>query len=134
MSLPNGGPAFFGVMAAFLVWRVVRPALLALWRLPVKPAAKHTPSAPSAPSGVLPTAVSVGLIFLGLGGALNVQGQPAPVGTAMDSVMAESVIQQITIDDQYAQASAKIHWRAVRGQSLPLLAGSAASQKSGAKP
>ena len=125
LSLPNGGPAFFGVMAAFLVWRVVRPALLALWRLPVKPAAKHTPSAPSAPSGVLPTAVSVGLIFLGLGGALNVQGQPAPVGTAMDSVMAESVIQQITIDDQYAQASAKIHWRAVRGQSLPLLAGSA---------
>ena len=35
--------------------------------------------------------------------------------------VAESVTQQIRVEDKFALATAKIHWQAVKGQMLPLL-------------
>ena len=49
LRTPNGAPAFFWILLAFLVLRVLVPALRQLFRLPRKPAA--APIAPAASSG-----------------------------------------------------------------------------------
>jgi len=113
---PNGAAAFIGVLVAFLVLKVVLPSLRLLWRLPAKP----EPHTPVAASGAIPTTAILILVFLGLGGVMTVKAQP-PLPLPSASVVAESVTQQIAIDDQYALATAKIHWQAEKGQLLPLL-------------
>jgi hypothetical protein len=108
---PNGTVAFLVVLGAFLLLKVVLPALRALLHLPVKP----RPADPApAPGAIAP--VSLLLISLALGATLTAHAQPAP-----PPGLAESVTQAIAIDDQYALATAHIHWQAERGQTLPLL-------------
>jgi hypothetical protein len=123
---PNGAPSFVGVVAVYLLWKVVFPALRPLWRLPAKPESPQggdslSPLDPPPASGAVPTAVSLLLILLGITAATLAQGEPTPPSLPTDAVIAESVTQQIEIDDQYAVATAKIHWQAEKGQLLPLL-------------
>ena len=49
------------------------------------------------------------------------RSEDAPAQFADSPALAESVTQQIRIEDQFALATAKIHWRAEKGQMLPLL-------------
>ena len=107
LRLPNGAPAFVAVIAAFLLLHVLIPSVKQLWRVPAKPKTDFLPP----PTAVPPvTALLVGLCLLG--GAMNLRAA---------NVLPESVTQQITIANDTATATAKIHWQAQRGDVLPLL-------------
>jgi hypothetical protein len=106
----NGAATFLAVIAAFILLHLVTPALKQLWQLPGKPKSDLAPLPESgAPRAV---AMLVGLLWLGSAMAGH---------CASDAAFAESVTQQIRIEDQFASATAKIHWQAEKGQVLPLL-------------
>ena len=84
-----------------------------LWRLPPRP----EPAAASGESGAAPAATALivgGLLWLSGGAAITRAAEPA--------MLPDSVTQTIRVEDTFALATAKIHWQAVRGQVLPLLA------------
>jgi hypothetical protein len=112
LRLPNGAPAFVGVIGAFLLLQIVLPALKQLWQLPAKPKA-DLPPPPEREAAPVVTALLVGLCLLG--GALN--GRCADASAPVP----DSVTQQIRVEDSFALATAKIHWQADKGQVLPLL-------------
>ncbi len=140
----NGAAAFFIVVGAFLFLHVVIPALKRLWQLPEKPKSELPPPPPE--SGA-PRAVASLIGLLLLGGAMSGRSadfqsavsrisNPQPPANSTPSGMqfgdtadyksalpalAESVTQQIRIEDQFALATAKIRWQAEKGQVLPLL-------------
>jgi hypothetical protein len=137
LRLPNGAPAFFAVVGAFLLLQVVVPSLKQLWRLPTKPKS-DLPPPPEDEAAPVVTALLVGLCLLG--GALtgrsaelnsavsqisNLRATPSRVqlGDTADykSALPDSVTQQIRVEDKFALATAQIHWQAEKGQSLPLL-------------
>ena len=105
----NGAAAFFVVIAAFLFMQVLIPALKQLWQLPEKPKSELPPPESGAPRAVV---MLIGLMWLGGAMTGHCANEPAP---------AESVTQQIRIEDQFALATAKIRWQAEKGQVLPLL-------------
>jgi hypothetical protein len=122
---PNGTRAFLLVAAAFLLWKVVLPALRPLWQLPDKPrpAAPPEPVEPAAPvsdAGAASATVSLLLVLLALGGTMTGHAAPA-VLPAPAPVLAETVKQTVQTDGQYALATARIHWQAEKGQTLPVL-------------
>jgi hypothetical protein len=108
LRLPNGAPVFLGVIAAFLVLQVVFPSLRQILRLPEQPNTDLPPPQTDVPPVV--ATLLIGLLLLG--GALN--GRAA-------NAMPESVLQQLRVEDGFATATAKIHWQAEKGETLPLL-------------
>jgi len=111
LRCPNGAEAFLVIIAAFLLVHVVIPALRQLWRLPRQ-------SAPAAEGGATPAAATLlvgGLLWLSLGCATYAK---EPLGAP---ALAESVTQDIRIEEKFALATAKIRWQAEKGQALPLL-------------
>ena len=108
LRLQNGAKAFCFVLAAFVVLHVLIPALRRLWDLPR--AAKVSEAGSGAPA-----VATILLLFasLQLGFA---QAKAAPTVQP-----AESVSQQIRVEEKFALATAKIRWRAEKGQVLPLL-------------
>jgi hypothetical protein len=132
----NGAAAFFVVVAAFLFLQVVIPALKRLWQLPEKP---KTDLPPSPEESGAPRAVALLIGLLLFGSAINGHSagsqptslnsypryadssMPVSLSSASQSVLAESVTQQIRIEDKFALATAKIRWQAEKGQVLPLL-------------
>jgi len=116
---PNGGVPVVAVALLFLVIHIVFPGLRQL-RLGAA-APRPEPSGPSSHG----TAAATACLLLALAGAgepsaLAKSPPPAPA-PAMQLAVADSVSQQIRIEDRYAQASARLHWRAERGQRLPIL-------------
>jgi hypothetical protein len=132
----NGAAAFFIVLAAFLFLQVVIPLLKRLWQLPERPKSELPPS-PEESGAPRAVALLIGLLLLG--SAINghsAGSQPTSLNSyprytdssmpvspsgASQSVLAESVTQQIRIEDKFALATAKIRWQAEKGQVLPLL-------------
>ncbi len=118
---PNGAGAFGLVIMAFLLWQIAIPALRRLWRAPRQP----TPAPAAKPKhGPAPAAAAflIGLICLGIGGeGCATNNSQKPTAKNNDSIRAESVIQDIRIEDKFALATAKIRWQAVSGETLPLL-------------
>ena len=112
LRLSNGAPAFLAVLAAFLLLHVVIPSLKQLWHLPAKPKTDLPPAQTDAPPVV--AALFIGLLLLG-----------GAVSSHAAAVLPESVTQQIRVEDGFATATAKIHWQAAKGESLPLLFGPA---------
>ncbi|MGA3179583.1 MAG: hypothetical protein ABSF38_04490 [Verrucomicrobiota bacterium] len=121
LNFPNGAPAFFWILSAFLVCRVLFPALRQLSGLPRRPAA--APAEPS--SGPAPATfvlLAAGLYWMScahataLGAPLPSKSDPAPAPAIPDSVT-----QTIRVEDNLALATAQIRWQALRGQALPLL-------------
>ena len=113
LRFPNGAPLFFWLLFVFLLWNVALPVLANLWRLPPRP----EPAAASGESGAAPAATALivgGLLWLSGGAAITRAAEPA--------MLPDSVTQTIRVEDTFALATAKIHWQAVRGQVLPLLA------------
>jgi hypothetical protein len=133
LRLPNGTPAFFAVVVAFLLLHIVVPSLKQLWRLPARPKLDLPP----------PTVVALLVGLCVLSGAMTSRGaglnsaaaqnstlwtvpdRVQPATTAVDksapTALPDSVTQQIQIEDTFAMATAKIHWQAKKGQVLPLL-------------
>ena len=100
-----------------LLLRVLIPSLKQLWSVPPKP----KPDVP--PPGVLPppTVVAALLaILLTLAGAMNVRSAGSQASNPQPP-LPQTVTQQIRVEDKFALATAKIHWQAEKGQTLPLL-------------
>jgi len=129
---PNGAKAFFLVLAAFLVLHVVIPALRRLWSLS-RTAATENGTAPATATIVL----MFGLLSLcGYRASAVSSGEPVQADLTAEtrgtqsgkasaavrtSAIAEVASQQIRIEENFALATAKIRWDAVKGQTLPLL-------------
>jgi hypothetical protein len=119
LRFPNGAPAFFWILLAFLVLRVLIPALRQLSRLPRKPAAAPAaPSSGAAPATLALLAASVYWMSCGHGLVL---GADTKTNSAPAPSIPDSVTQTIRVEDKLALATAKIRWQALRGQALPLL-------------
>jgi len=116
LRTPNGAPAFCWVLLAFLVLRVLVPGLLQLFRLPRKPAAAAAPSNGAAPATL---ALLAGIYWMSAG---VVSAADAKTNGVPAAAIPDSVTQTIRVEDKLALATAKIHWQALKGQALPLLA------------
>jgi hypothetical protein len=109
---PNGAGAFLLIVAAFFVWRLAIPALRRLWQAPRKPKPAATPGAGAA-------AATAAVVFALLIHAASGQ-ETAPL-LPKEPPVAETVAQQIRVEEKFALATAKVRWQAVKGQRLPLL-------------
>lgn len=107
---PNGAPWFFAVVAVFVLLHVVVPGLRGLWSLPRMPA---SPTAAAATAALVLVATTP---FCGA----QTNSTAAPVSPL--SPLADSIAQQIRVEDRFVVATAKIRWRAEQGAGLPLLA------------
>lgn len=110
---PNGVTAFFILLIAFGLLHIVWPTAKRLWQLPAKP--KETIPPDSA-------APAVALLLFGFLLALDGNAFAATKPTLRDvAPIAESVRQEIRVEDKFAFASAKIRWSAIKNQRLPIL-------------
>ena len=114
---PNGAAAFFVVLMAFLLLRVIVPAFRTMLRVPRKPAPPMEPG----PATVVAALMLGGLLCLTTGNASAAATQPATRTTLKESPIAESVIQGIRVEEKFALATAKIRWHAQKDQVLPVL-------------
>ncbi len=105
LRFPNGAGAFLAVVAFFAVWHIAIPALRRLWQMPRAP----KPAAP------LPTAATAALLLALFVNVASAQELPK------QSPFAETVTQEIRVEEKFALATAKIHWQAVKDQRLPVL-------------
>ncbi len=115
---PNGVPSFFAVLLAFVVLQLAVPSLRRVWNAPVRP--RQTPPPDAAAPAVALLIGAMLLLFTGTADAAvskAAQRNYAPI--------AESVTQQVRVDDKFAFATTKVHWTALKGQSLPVLFGPA---------
>ena len=122
LGAPNGALVFLAILIAFLLAQVILPALYGLGRLPLKP----RPAAPGQAGAAAPAAtvlLLLGMLGYALCGTARAASSPAGRGTAtaLQPAVAESVVQDIRVEDKFASATAKIQWRAEKGQVLPLL-------------
>jgi len=128
LRLPNGMPVLLAVIAAFLLLRVLFPSTRQLWRVPEKPKVDSPPVQADVPPVV--ATLLIGLLLLG--GAVSGQamgtlpegGPSRPTsrdGARRSETRPESVVQQLRVADGFVTATAKIHWQAERGETLPLL-------------
>jgi hypothetical protein len=115
LRLPNGVPWFLAVIVAFLVIHVLIPMLRRLWLLPRKP----VPENGTAPASAAASLLVIGFILLSCG-CKAVGASPATNPVARASVP-ESVVQQIRVEKKFVMVSAKIRWRAEKGNTLPIL-------------
>ena len=118
LRTPNGAVASLLVLAAFVLWHNVVPAVRQLWRLPARAPSTATPQAGGSAASAA-TALLVGTLIC-LGAADSRAGSPDPKCAPLPG-LAESVIQDLRIEDRFALATAKLRWQAERGQLLPLL-------------
>jgi hypothetical protein len=112
LRCPNGAFGFLAVLAAFFVLHLAVPALRRLWRTPRKP----DPATPTG-GGLTPATAAVLIAML----AHTAFAQDAAPAASKESPVAETVTQQIRVEEKFALATARIHWQAVKGQQLPIL-------------
>ena len=112
LRCPNGAFGFLAVLAGFFIFQLAVPALRRLWQAPPKP----RPVTP--PNGGLAAATAVLLLALFVHGVSAQDSAPLP---PKEMPVAETVTQQIRVEDKFALATARIHWQAIQGQRLPLL-------------
>ncbi len=136
LRLPNGAGPFSWVLLAFLVLQVLIPAARTLWRVPRRP---EEPDA-STPGAATISLLLGGLIWLSFGAsasaaagsakssgatlpALASPASPASIRAIQlnEPAIAESVIQDVRVEDKFVLATAKIRWQAAKNQLLPLL-------------
>jgi len=132
---PNGGTAFLVIAAAFGVFQVVVPALARLWKLysqaQAEPAPKLASGAGSAATGLIIgglvcwSACPVARASPGAKAEVPTGSFYSAAGSGVTETLpmavAQSVIHDIRVEDKYAIATARIHWQAEKGETLPLL-------------
>jgi len=119
---PDGGSWFFTVIGAFLLVQVLIPALRRLRQIPSAPKPAVTAGSAGGEASAA-TALLIGaLIWSSLGSECAfAAGTTNVIQSSRETVLAESVIQEIRIEDRFALATAKIRWHAKKGQTLPVL-------------
>ena len=123
LASENGAGRFFIVLGAFALIHVAWPALRRLQRVPPAP----TPTPPTPPTTTGGSGAIAALLLLG---GLSWFTRPASAQEPPRSEpVAETVAQQIRVDEKFGFATAKIHWVAQKGQRLPLLFGPAVLTK-----
>ncbi len=117
---PNGAEAFMLILVAFLLLHILIPAMRQWWRLPrrTQRAVGGQGSAPAVAAWLVGA-----FICLGLAGSAAQAGEKMAASAPMleDYPRAESINQQIRVEEKFALATAKIRWHAIKGQKLPLL-------------
>ena len=129
LRLPNSANLFQWAVLVFFLLNVAIPALRRLWGVPAAPQPRRVANDEGGGAPAMAALIVGGLFWLMAGaGCANAGEPPMSSGrtrtTAVAPVempMAESVIQQIRVEEKFALATVKIHWQAVRGQTLPLL-------------
>ncbi|MBI3881002.1 MAG: hypothetical protein HY301_13200 [Verrucomicrobia bacterium] len=118
----NGAPAFVIVVVAFLGVHVLIPAMRQLFRLPRRAATD------AGESGIATAVTSLligALLWLNTGCAMDATGRTKTSGPSLalkEPPVAESITQSVRVEEQFALGTSKIHWPALKGQVLPLLA------------
>lgn len=105
---PNGMWAFLIVVALFAVLRIAVPALRRISQMPRKTKSGLPPNDRGGATAVA-ALLLINLCWMGNSALAQTN---APV--------AETVTQQIRVEEKFALATAKIHWQAVKGQQLPV--------------
>ncbi|HEX9046144.1 MAG TPA: hypothetical protein VF988_03885, partial [Verrucomicrobiae bacterium] len=119
LRLPNG--AFIGLMvlAGFVLLHVLFPCIRRLLAVPVKPKTELPPVQPESPPVI--TTLLAGILMLAATGSMAADRPTSTLKGEMPSILPETVSQEIRVAEGFATATAKIHWRAEKGQVLPLL-------------
>ena len=121
LRMPNGAATLVLVVMAALLMHVVVPAWRWLWPLPRVP----RPARPGTEEGGAPAVAALlvgGLIWFAWGGGISfAAGSSTTPALLQSAAPAESISQQIRVEEKFALATAKIHWEAQKGQTLPLL-------------
>lgn len=112
LRLSNGALRLFDVSLLFLLIHVVVPGLRAWWAAPVRPAAAPASAAATA------TLLACVLPWLG-GGQLEAQPAASPDRTPRRG-LAESVVQELRVEDEFVFGQARLVWNARQGQLLPV--------------
>ncbi len=128
LRMPNGAQVFLGIIAAFLVVHGVVPALRRLWILP-RPAASGAEAAGASGAAPAVTAWLIGgLVCLMCGNGNAAEKDSSRSASRVNAIqrepeqlIAQRIVQEVRIDEGFALATAKIHWEAEKGKSLPLL-------------
>lgn len=107
---PNGITAFAMLLIAYLLVHLVWPAAKRLRQVPAKPK-ETTPPDTAAPA--VASIVLLCTLILGHTAMAKVTPSAPPI--------ADSVRQEIRVEENQAFASAKIRWNAIKGQRLPIL-------------
>ncbi len=110
LRFPNSVPGFLVLIWLFLLLEVVWPAARRLWRQPRRPASSPPPAGAAA--------AAASILFLL---TASVHGAEAAASPSKEPPLAESVSQQIRVEDKFVFATAKVRWQAARGRVLPLL-------------
>jgi hypothetical protein len=129
LRCPNGAVAFLIVLGAFLLLHVVIPGLRKLWQLPRQP--ERTPPV-GKKGGTAPAvaALVIGTLVWFIGERANcaptasdgsVRSVRSGLALPKEPPLADSVMQDIRIEDKFALATATVHWQAIKGQLLPLV-------------
>lgn len=117
LRLPDGGVGFFVVACVFVGLELFLPAVRCLGRACEKPrpapGVGNGAAASSAAVGVL-----MGIVLLG-GRALSAEASGASRVNA--AWRADSVVQDVRIEERFAIGNAKIKWHASKGQVLPII-------------
>jgi hypothetical protein len=101
LRIPNGAGIFFWVVVAFLLLHAGAPVWRRIRRL------SHAPAAVAL--------LMAGVLWFG----------PAVCRGADAPVLPDSVTQSIRVEEKFVLGTAKIHWHALKGQSLPFLSSNA---------
>jgi len=113
---PNGAGLFLLLLLAFLIVHVLWPGLRRLGRVP------HPPEPPVEGQAATTALLLGGLLWLS---ALPLNAAVPPqtsVAGIPDIGVAESVVQDIRVEEKFAMATAKIRWVALKNQTLPVVA------------
>ncbi|HWW02358.1 MAG TPA: hypothetical protein VNZ64_21850 [Candidatus Acidoferrum sp.] len=121
LRTPNGAVAFLLIIAAFVVWHAIIPAARQLWRLPVRAPSPVLPQTGGSAASAAAALVVGSLICMSAGNALAGSAEPKPA-PPQQLAIAESISQDLRIEDKFALATARLRWQAEKGQILPLLA------------
>ncbi len=109
----NGAPTFFYAVLAFVALQLALPALRRWWQVPRK--AGSSPTAGS-------VAATTALVLLGVSLLMPGMALAGPVSDAAKALpLAESVVGNVRVDEDFVFATAKIRWSAIQGQQLPVL-------------
>jgi hypothetical protein len=121
LRLPTDTRPFSLVIAAFAAIHCVLPAISAARRTtstPPPPAPTPTPTPPDPTPGPSPTPAAAAALLLGLS---LWAGSDRLQAAEPQAAFAESVTQEIRVEDGFATATTRIRWNATRNQSLPIL-------------
>lgn len=120
LRLPNSGGAFFLIAGAFLFIHLILPAGRALLSVPRGPQNAGPPTHSAAS-----TATALLLLVTGIFAPASTQAATASIPTVrppqQEPAIAESVIQEMQVDETFARVTARIRWNALKGQMLPIL-------------